>query len=69
MPALFGEQTLRDGEKEKMIDRNVILSEGVKDATSVSASFASGARGDVSCRSVSLRDAQSMTSSDDPPHQ
>ena len=25
MPALFGEQTLRDGEKEKMIDRNVIL--------------------------------------------
>jgi hypothetical protein len=25
MPALFGEQTLLDGEKEKMIDRNVIL--------------------------------------------
>src|SRR6266576_7083357 len=25
MPALFGEQTLRDGEKGKMIDRNVIL--------------------------------------------
>src|SRR2546429_3925725 len=25
MPALFGEQTLRDGEKEKMMDRNVIL--------------------------------------------
>ena len=25
MPALFGEQTLWDGEKEKMIDRNVIL--------------------------------------------
>jgi len=25
MPALFGEQTLRDGEKEKMIDRNMIL--------------------------------------------
>jgi len=25
MPALFGEQTLRDGEKKKMIDRNMIL--------------------------------------------
>jgi hypothetical protein len=25
MPALFGQQTLRDGEKEKMIDRNVIF--------------------------------------------
>jgi len=25
MPALFGEQTLRDEEKEKMMDRNVIL--------------------------------------------